>query len=281
MYKRLLTPGPTQVRPEILKELATPQIHHRSPEFSELYARIQPKLQRVLYTENPVLLFTSSSTGAMEAAVTNLVAKRCLNLVNGAFSGRWHEITVGNGEPCDAFDVVRPLVAGQREQHLDPADAHRRRARHAGVDGDRAGEEEVVAVRPRDAEPLEHVDPGGQIVAPVAVFELLRRVERVRLGQVGHVDDKAAVVARPGLHREVQVDGHRDDAQAEEVLVLAVQADTAGHGNADALAPAVADIVHAWSSVVERRGSLAGGRAGVKNGCNEPIAVRAANTPLD
>jgi len=105
MFKRLFTPGPTEVRPEILKELATPQIHHRSPEFSELYARIQPKLQKVLFTENPVLLFTASSTGAMEAAVTNLVAKRCLNLVNGAFSKRWHEITVGNGVPCDAFQV--------------------------------------------------------------------------------------------------------------------------------------------------------------------------------
>jgi len=41
----------------------------------------------------------------MEAAVTNLVAKRCLNLVNGAFSERWHEITVGNGVPSDAFEV--------------------------------------------------------------------------------------------------------------------------------------------------------------------------------
>ena len=105
MYKRLFTPGPTQVRPEILKELATPQIHHRSPEFSALYAEIQPKLQKVLFTDNPVLLFTSSSTGAMESAVTNLVAKRCLNLVNGAFSERWHEITVGNGVPCDAFEL--------------------------------------------------------------------------------------------------------------------------------------------------------------------------------
>ena len=105
MHKRLFTPGPTQVRPEILKELATPQIHHRAPEFSELYADIQPKLQTVLSTKNPVLLFTSSSTGAMEAAVTNLVAKRCLNLVNGAFSKRWHQIATGNGVPCDAFEI--------------------------------------------------------------------------------------------------------------------------------------------------------------------------------
>jgi predicted phosphoserine aminotransferase len=105
MHKRLFTPGPTEVRPEILKELATPQIHHRSPECVELYAEIQPKLQQLLYTENPVLLYTSSSTGAMESAVTNLVAKRCLNLVNGAFSQRWHEVTVGNGVPCDAFEI--------------------------------------------------------------------------------------------------------------------------------------------------------------------------------
>jgi len=119
MHKRLFTPGPTEVRPEILKELATPQIHHRSPEFSELYATIQPKLQKILYTGNPVLLFTSSSTGAMESAVTNLVAKRCLNLVNGAFSKRWHEITVGNGVPCDAFEVpwdvaVKPEAVDER-----------------------------------------------------------------------------------------------------------------------------------------------------------------------
>jgi len=105
MHDRLFTPGPTEVRPEILKELATPQIHHRAPDFSSLYGEIQPKLQRLLYTENPVFLFTSSSTGAMESAVTNLVAKRCLNLINGAFSKRWHDITVANGVACDAFAI--------------------------------------------------------------------------------------------------------------------------------------------------------------------------------
>jgi len=105
MHKRLFTPGPTEVRPDILKELATPQIHHRAPEFADLYAEIQTKLQKLLYTQNPVFLYTSSSTGAMESAVTNLVGKRCLNLVNGAFSRRWHEITKGNGVPCDAFSI--------------------------------------------------------------------------------------------------------------------------------------------------------------------------------
>ena len=119
MHNRLFTPGPTEVRPEILKELSTPQIHHRTPEFSSLYGDIQPKLQKLLYTENPVFLFTSSSTGAMEAAVTNLVAKRCLNMINGAFSKRWHDITVANGVACDAFTIdwdkaIRPEMVDEQ-----------------------------------------------------------------------------------------------------------------------------------------------------------------------
>ncbi|MBC7170068.1 alanine--glyoxylate aminotransferase family protein [Candidatus Bipolaricaulota bacterium] len=105
MHSKLFTPGPTEVRPEILQAMATPQIYHRSPEFRELYAELQPKLQKFLYTEQMVLLFTSSSTGAMEAAVQNCVGKRCLNLVNGAFSKRWHEITSACGIPCEALEV--------------------------------------------------------------------------------------------------------------------------------------------------------------------------------
>ncbi|ADQ15406.1 pyridoxal-phosphate-dependent aminotransferase family protein [Halanaerobium hydrogeniformans] len=105
MHDKLFTPGPTEVRAELLKELANPQIHHRSPEFSLLYDDIQKNLKKLLYTEKPVLLFTSSSTGAMEAAVTNGVKKRCLNFVNGAFSERWHQITVKNGIKCDKVSV--------------------------------------------------------------------------------------------------------------------------------------------------------------------------------
>jgi len=105
VHCKLFTPGPTEVRPEILQSMATPQIYHRSPEFRELYAEIQPKLQKLLYTEQTVLLFTSSSTGAMEAAVQNCVQKKCLNLVNGAFSKRWHDITAACGIPCEALNV--------------------------------------------------------------------------------------------------------------------------------------------------------------------------------
>lgn len=104
-HSKLFTPGPVEVRPEILLAMATPQIHHRSPECADLYAELQPKLKKFLYTDQTVFLFTSSSTGAMEAAVQNTVRKKCLNLVNGAFAGRWHQITQACGLPCEALEV--------------------------------------------------------------------------------------------------------------------------------------------------------------------------------
>ncbi|MFW5979606.1 MAG: pyridoxal-phosphate-dependent aminotransferase family protein [Halanaerobium sp.] len=105
MHEKLFTPGPTEVRTELLQKLSTAQIHHRSEEFSRIYDDIQLNLQKLLYTEKPVFLFSSSSTGAMEAAVTNGVKKRCLNFVNGAFSDRWHQITKKNGVPCDRVEI--------------------------------------------------------------------------------------------------------------------------------------------------------------------------------
>lgn len=105
MHDKLFTPGPTEVRTELLQELSTAQIHHRTAKFSEVYDDIQLNLKKLLYTKNPVLLFSSSSTGAMEAAVTNGVKKKCLNFVNGAFSDRWHQITKKNGVPCDKVEI--------------------------------------------------------------------------------------------------------------------------------------------------------------------------------
>lgn len=124
MHDKLFTPGPTEVRPEILKELSTPQIHHRSEEFTELYDDIQPKLQKLLRTKKPVFLFTSSSTGAMEAAVTNGAKKRCLNVMNGAFGERWHKITKKNGVPCDKleFDWGEPVTPEAIDREVSSGD---------------------------------------------------------------------------------------------------------------------------------------------------------------
>ena len=55
----LFTPGPTPVPPEVLAALAEPVIHHRAPDFRDVYARVLARLQEVYRTENDVLLFTA------------------------------------------------------------------------------------------------------------------------------------------------------------------------------------------------------------------------------
>ncbi|HID62215.1 MAG TPA: alanine--glyoxylate aminotransferase family protein [Anaerolineae bacterium] len=105
MYKKLFIPGPTHVRDEILQAQAEPMIGHRAKEYAALQAEVTPKLQKMLYTDQIVFLFASSSTGVMEGAVRNLTAKKVLNTICGAFGRRWHEITKANGIPCDVLEV--------------------------------------------------------------------------------------------------------------------------------------------------------------------------------
>ncbi|MFN2154920.1 MAG: pyridoxal-phosphate-dependent aminotransferase family protein [Anaerolineae bacterium] len=105
MYKKLFIPGPTHVREEILEAQTAPMIGHRSAEYAVLQREVTHKLQQMLYTEQRVYLFGSSSTGIMEGAVRQCSTKKILNTVCGAFSERWHEITAANGLPCDAVAV--------------------------------------------------------------------------------------------------------------------------------------------------------------------------------
>ncbi len=105
MYKKLFIPGPTHVRDEILQAQAVGMIGHRAKEYSDLQAEVTPKLQKLLYTEQRVYLFTSSSSGVMEGSVRQASLKRVLNTVCGAFSKRWHQMTVDNGIPCDKLEV--------------------------------------------------------------------------------------------------------------------------------------------------------------------------------
>jgi len=105
MYKKLFIPGPTHVRDEILQAQTAPMIGHRAKEYSDLQAEVTPKLQTLLYTQQRVYLFASSSSGVMEGSVRQASTKRVLNTVCGAFSKRWHEMTVDNGVPCDKLEV--------------------------------------------------------------------------------------------------------------------------------------------------------------------------------
>jgi len=96
----LFTPGPVHVPERVLKELAKPNDTHRSKPYSEMHQIATEGLQKLLYTKNECLIFTSSATGVMEACVRNLVRndEKALFLSIGAFGDRWYDIGISNGK---------------------------------------------------------------------------------------------------------------------------------------------------------------------------------------
>jgi serine---pyruvate transaminase len=90
----LVTPGPTPVPPEVLQAMSAPIIHHRAHDFRVVLARLLERLPEIFRTENDVLMFASSGTGAMESAVANICSPddRVLVVSAGHFGERWAEI---------------------------------------------------------------------------------------------------------------------------------------------------------------------------------------------
>lgn len=104
-FGRFFLPGPTEVRPEVLSAMLRPVIGHRGEAMRELLERMEPGLQELFGTRRPVIISTSSATGLMETAITNLSDRRVLALVCGAFGDRFRAIAEVCGRPVDVLPV--------------------------------------------------------------------------------------------------------------------------------------------------------------------------------
>lgn len=100
---RLFTPGPTPLLPAAQFAMAAADIHHRTPEFRALYQRVLAQLKEFVGTQNDVIVLSSSGTGAMEAAVSNLTSPgdRVLVLSAGKFGERWSALAKAFGCEVD------------------------------------------------------------------------------------------------------------------------------------------------------------------------------------
>jgi len=98
-------PGPTWVRPEILKEMLRPMIAHRSQEFSELFMRVAANLKPLFGTTQDTFVANCSGTGILEAALTNCVPRRVLVTTAGAFAERWLAIGQTLGLEVDQLNA--------------------------------------------------------------------------------------------------------------------------------------------------------------------------------
>jgi len=86
--------------------MAYPMIHHRSPEFSAIFREVHEGLQYLFQTKGIVLTLTASGTGAMEAAVANLLSRgdKIITVEGGKFGERWTELGRAYGA------LVKPMA---------------------------------------------------------------------------------------------------------------------------------------------------------------------------
>jgi aspartate aminotransferase-like enzyme len=124
MSYKLFIPGPIAVSEKTLRAMSQPMIGHRSADFVALYQSIQPDLQALVDTTDPVYLSTSSAFGSMEGAIRNVVGKKVLSCMNGAFSDKWHDVALRCGKQAAAlkFDWGQPVDPDAVRRELSTGD---------------------------------------------------------------------------------------------------------------------------------------------------------------
>jgi aspartate aminotransferase-like enzyme len=124
----LMTAGPTPLPPKVSTAMAEPIHYHRDPAGVALYARVLERLPAVFRTQNDVLLFAASGSGAMEAAVANLVrpGDAVLACAAGKFGERWIEL-------ADAYGARTVRYEPGWGRRLDPAEIDRLLAQNPDV----------------------------------------------------------------------------------------------------------------------------------------------------
>ena len=106
MKRVLFTPGPTQLPSEVLEAMARPIIHHRTDEYRAQFLDMTRLLAEHLGTTQPILTVTCSGSGAMEAAVANVLSPgdEAIVVEGGKFGDRWRVI-------CEAYGVTPRMVS--------------------------------------------------------------------------------------------------------------------------------------------------------------------------
>lgn len=112
----LMTAGPTPLPPAVSQVMAEPMLYHRAPAFVDIFASVLERLPQVFRTENDVLCFASTGSGAMESAVANLTrpGEPALVASCGKFGERWAEL-------CQAYGADLEHVEFEWGEKVDPA----------------------------------------------------------------------------------------------------------------------------------------------------------------
>ena len=102
----LFIPGPVNVSHDVRDKMSLPIIGHREREkMGGIHKSITQNFQKILFTNNQILLSTSSSSGFMEGAIRNCVNEKVLHVTMGAFGDRWYDMSVANGKSPDKLVI--------------------------------------------------------------------------------------------------------------------------------------------------------------------------------
>ncbi len=90
----LQIPGPTNIPDRILRAIGRPIIDHRGPGFASLGHEVLDGLRPIFKTEQPVIIYPASGSGAWEAALVNTMSPgdRVLMCETGHFAVLWQQI---------------------------------------------------------------------------------------------------------------------------------------------------------------------------------------------
>ncbi|MBI4367550.1 MAG: alanine--glyoxylate aminotransferase family protein [Deltaproteobacteria bacterium] len=112
----LLSPGPTPIPPTVAEVGALPIGHHRTPRFSGLAKDCTEGLKTLFCTQHDVYTLAASGTGAMEAAVANLLSPgdKAIVIDGGKFGERWTKL-------CKAYGVSPVVLKIPYGDAIEPA----------------------------------------------------------------------------------------------------------------------------------------------------------------
>ncbi len=129
----LQIPGPSPVPDRLLRAMSYPTIDHRGPEFGALGRKVLAGIQRIFQTQQPVVIYPASGTGAWEAALTNCLSAGDAVLMHetGHFASLWNKMALRLGlkpeflrysgddaQLPDASGWRHPVQAAQIEERL-------------------------------------------------------------------------------------------------------------------------------------------------------------------
>ncbi|SEJ48784.1 MULTISPECIES: alanine--glyoxylate aminotransferase family protein [unclassified Variovorax] len=118
----LQIPGPSPVPDRLLRAMSLPTIDHRGPEFGALGLEVLQGIKKIFKTEQPVVIFPATGTGAWEAALSNTLSPgdHVLMYETGHFATLWNKMAIRLG-------LVPEFLAYQdADEHIPNAPSWRR-----------------------------------------------------------------------------------------------------------------------------------------------------------